>query len=192
MQPLPHPVPGGNIEELRPFLNLEEEKDWVLVVGWLLGTLHPTGPYTFLTLYGEKGSAKTSTTRNLRGLVDPSVAPVPVQPKDSEALTLKAHHNYVVAFDNMSSLPRWLSDGLCRLSTGAGDTKRQLYENTDEIIFSAKRPCIINGIEELATAGDLLECVFRRNRPLIPRNPVHAVRKVATTWGHDTSLVMFM
>ena len=35
MKPLPLPVRGGSIRELRPFLNVDSEKDFVLCVGWL-------------------------------------------------------------------------------------------------------------------------------------------------------------
>lgn len=156
--PLPTPVGGGSIDDLRHFLNPHLSMEgWRLIVGWLLGCLHPTGPYPLLVLSGEKGSAKSTATRYLRKLVDPVTADAPVQPRDSADLTLKANSNWVVAFDNMSSMPRWLSDGLCRLSTGAADSKKQLYTDSDEVLFSAKRPMVINGIEQLATAGDILD-----------------------------------
>lgn len=129
MGALPLPVRGGSLNDLRQFLNVpnDSDKEWMLMVSWLVGAFHPTGPYPVLALHGEKGSAKSTTTRYLRALIDPSTAMAPVQPRDSQDLTIKAHHNWVVAFDNMSSMPRWLSDGLCRLATGASDSKRELY-----------------------------------------------------------------
>jgi hypothetical protein len=69
---------------------------------------------------------------------------------------IAANNGFVVSFDNLSHLKEWLSDGLCRLSTGGGFGTRSLYTNDEEIIFEAKRPVILNSIEELATRGDLL------------------------------------
>ena len=63
----------------------------------------------------------------------------------------------VVVLDNLSGLPPWLSDALCRLSTGGGFATRELYTDTDEVLLDYQRPCIITGIEDLATRGDLLD-----------------------------------
>ena len=39
MQPLPFPAPGGSVETLRSFLNLQSDTDFVLVVAWALAVL---------------------------------------------------------------------------------------------------------------------------------------------------------
>lgn len=167
MLPLPEPTGGMTLDALRPFLNFGTEENFCLAIGWLIGALHPTGPYAILALHGEQGSGKTSFARRLRALIDPVTAITPKQPRDSADLTLKAHNNWVVALDNMSSMPDWLSDDLCRLATGAGDSKRQLYADSDEVIFQAKRPIVLNGIEELATRGDLLDRAVIVSLPVI-------------------------
>ena len=43
------------------------------------------------------------------------------------------------------------------MSTRGGFSSRTLYTDADEVIFQAKRRVILNGIEELATRGDLLD-----------------------------------
>src|ERR1700685_3200463 len=62
-----------------------------------------------------------------------------------------------MAFDNVSYLPDWLSDALCRLSTGGGFATRSLYTDGEEALFDAMRPIILNGIADVATRGDLLD-----------------------------------
>jgi hypothetical protein len=57
MQPLPIPVPGGSIETLRSFLNVQSDSDFVLVVAWALAVLRNCGPYPVIVLSGEQGSA---------------------------------------------------------------------------------------------------------------------------------------
>ena len=49
----PEPVPGGSLEQLRPFVNVADE-DWKLLLGWLVAALNPAGPYPVLVLLGEQ------------------------------------------------------------------------------------------------------------------------------------------
>ena len=158
MLPIPSPERGGSLKELKQVINYgEDENQWRLLVGWLIGAYHPTGPYPNLVLQGEQGSAKTSAIRYLRGLIDPNTAPTNKQPADKTSMNIKAYNNWVVALDNISSMPQWLSDLLCGLNTGSGDGARRLYTDDEQVVFSSKRPSSINGIEDLATAGDLAD-----------------------------------
>lgn len=157
MVALPTPEHGGRMTELRPFVNLASDDDFILAASWLVGALHPSGPYPLLILHGEQGSAKSTTATVLRNLVDPNLAPRRTAPREARDLMIAANNGFVCSFDNLSSLPDWLSDVFCRLSTGGGFGTRSLYTDDEEIIFEAKRPVILNGIEELATRGDLLD-----------------------------------
>jgi hypothetical protein len=93
----------------------------------------------------------------LRALVDPSTAPLRTTPRTERDLIIAATNSWCVAFDNISSLPPWLSDALCRLSTGGGFSARALYTDSDEVIFDTTRPVILNGITDVATRPDLLD-----------------------------------
>jgi hypothetical protein len=42
-----------------------------------------------------------------------------------------------LAFDNLSGLPAWLSDALCRLASGGSFAVRQLYTDDDDVPFQA-------------------------------------------------------
>lgn len=170
MRALPTPVTGGSIEELRPFLNVGDETDWTLIVAWLLAAFRPHGPYPLAALHGEHGSAKTTTARVLRLLVDPNIAPVRSEPRDGRDLMVSATNGWIIAFDNLSKVTDSLSDALCRLSTGGGFATRTLHTDTDETILEAQRPVILTGIEELATRGDLLDRSLVITLPAIKAN----------------------
>jgi hypothetical protein len=157
MQPLPLPVRGGSIEALAPFLNLASDNDFVLVVAWLLGALRAGGPFPVLAIAGEQGSAKTVLSKLLRAVIDPSVAPVRALPRDERELFIAASNGHVLAFDNLSGLPPWLSDTLCRLTSGGAFSTRRLFTDQDEILFAAARPVILNGIEDIITRPDLAD-----------------------------------
>lgn len=157
MLPLPYPEEGGNINELKQFLNYDTEQGFILVIGWLIATLSPRGPYTILALHGEHGSAKSTTARVLRSLVDPNKVALRSEPRESRDLMIAATNGWCLAFDNLSYIRNQLSDDLCRLATGGGFTTRELYSDKEEALFEAQRPVLINGIEEVATRADLLD-----------------------------------
>jgi hypothetical protein len=167
MAALPVPEAGGSIDELRPFVNTDDD-DWRLLVGWLLAALRPGSPYPVAVLHGEQGSAKSTAAKVLRKLVDPNVVPLRAAPHALDDLMVSSCSSWCVAYDNLSHLQPWLSDALCRLSTGGGLSKRQLYTDGDEVLLDAQRPVIINGIEELATRSDLLDRALLVECPLIP------------------------
>jgi hypothetical protein len=157
MLPLPVPEPGGSIEALRSLLNLPNRSDFVLVVAWLLATLRSRGPYPLLAISGEQGSAKTVLSKMLKALIDPNVAPVRALPREERELMIAANNGYVLAFDNLSGLPGWLSDALCRLATGGSFAVRQLYTDDEEVLFQAARPLLVNGIEDVISRADLAD-----------------------------------
>jgi hypothetical protein len=153
---LPEPRPG-NIDRLRRLVHVTES-EFHLLVGSILDALKGHGPYFVTILNGEYGSAKSSTARFLRALIDPvQTAPLAAMPKDERDLGCEGHNNHIMAFDNISKLPRWLSDAFCRVATGAGIKTRKLYTDAEQQIFDICRPLLLNGIEDFATAGDLVD-----------------------------------
>ena len=87
---------------------------------------------------------------------------------------IRARNAWVLAFDNLSALPGWLSDAFCRLATGGGFSTGELHTNDEEVIFDATRPMAFNGIDDFITRADLLE------RSLLMRHPpIRAGRRPA-------------
>jgi hypothetical protein len=155
MLPLPVPQQGGSIESLNSFLNLASRDDFVLIVAWLLAVLRSGGPHPLLAISGEQGSAKTVLSKMLKALVDPNAASVRALPREERELMIAANNGYLLAFDNLSGLPVWLSDALCRLASGGSFAVRQLYTDDEEVLFEAARPILLNGIEEVVSRPDL-------------------------------------
>jgi hypothetical protein len=156
MLALPHPIAGGSLEDLRPFVNACDE-DWPLIIGWLVATFRPIGPYPVLTLGGEHGAAKSTTSKVLRRCIDPHSADLRAEPTDLRDVMIAATNSWIVGFDNLSNLSPWLSDALCRLATGGAFGTRELYSNDEEKLFSARRPIIMNSIETIVTRPDLMD-----------------------------------
>lgn len=156
-QALPAPTAGGSINSLRSFLNVRSDDDFVLAVAWALACLRDRGPYPVMALSGEQGSAKSTFSAILRALLDPNTAPLRALPREDRDLFIAANNGHVLAFDNVSGLPAWISDTLCRLATGGGFAVRQLYSDQEEVLFDAARPVILNGIEDIVTRPDLAD-----------------------------------
>ena len=176
MAALPLPTRGGDVEQLREFVNVANNSDWILLESWLIAALRGRGPYPILVLHGEQGSAKSTTARVLRALVDPSTAPLRSEPREVRDLMIAATNGWIVSLDNISKLPPWQSDALCRLATGGGFSTRELYSDREETILEAQRPVILNGIEELAVRGDLLDRALMLDLPSIPEGKRRAER----------------
>jgi hypothetical protein len=93
----------------------------------------------------------------LRALVDPNAAPVRALPREERELMIAANNGHVLAFDNLSGLPPWLSDALCRLASGGSFAVRRLYTDDEEVLFKAVRPTLLNGIEDVIGRSDLAD-----------------------------------
>jgi len=185
MLPLPAPTKPRDSEDgpddlLRGFINLEPDgADLRLMVAWLVQALRPTGPYPVLILQGEQGSAKSTAEKLLRSLVDPSTAPLRSAPRNERDLIIAATNSWCLALDNISLIPPWCSDALCRLSTGGGFSARELYSDSEEVLFEATRPAILNGITDVATRPDFLDRALLVN---LPRIPAEERRSEAELW----------
>jgi hypothetical protein len=156
MLPLPVPQEGGDVNALKDFLNIDDD-GFLLAVAWQLAALGGIGPYPILCLYGEHGAAKTSGGRYCRRCIDPNVLLSRGPPRSDRDLYVAAHNSHVLHFENISKMPEWLSDTLCRLATGGGFATRELYENADEVMFRGMRPLILDGIDNFVERPDLAD-----------------------------------
>jgi hypothetical protein len=167
MLALPQPEHGGSLDDLASLLNLRSPNDLVLVVAWLLAALRGVGPYPLLAVSGEQGSTKTTLSKLLKALVDPNTAPVRALSREQRELMIAANNGHLLAFDNLSVLPSWLSDALCRLASGGSFAVRQLYTDDDEVLFEAARPILLNGIEDVIGRADLSDrAIFLNLAPI--------------------------
>lgn len=155
------PKAGGTIEVLKQYVNVASETDFHLFLGSVLGSYHPTGPYPVLFLSGAQGSAKSTATELFRKLTDPSKLPHRNIPNSEEDLLIAAMKSHVLAFDNVSRISPSASDQLSRLATGSGIGKRLIYTPAEELILTACRQIVINGIGDLVKREDLRDRIIQ-------------------------------
>ncbi len=180
---MPIPVAGGDLGELWDLLNVAVE-DRPLVLGWLVAALGaPEVSHPILALFGEQGTGKSTASRLLVDLVDPSPVPLRKPPRDMDSWVTAAAGSWVVGLDNLSAVPDWLSDTLCRAATGEGDVRRQLYTDSGLAVFSFRRVLLLNGIDLGGLRGDLAERLLAIRLEPIPDDRRRTERGLADAWA---------
>jgi len=150
-QPLPTPERGGSLDDLRRFLNVDQQ-GWILIRAFLVAALRPSVSCPILIAKGEQGAGKSTACRIISALIDPRTGALRGIPREVRDLVAAARNSWIVSFDNLSRLPDELADAACRLATGGGFGGRQLYSDHDQAIFDATRPLVFNAIPELGAA----------------------------------------
>jgi hypothetical protein len=149
--------PQDIFDKFMQLINVKNEDSKLLLKCYIISLFIPDIPKPVLMLHGEQGSAKSTLQELIKMLVDPSSIRILTFPRDINELVQKLMHNYICYFDNVSIIPEWISDQLCRAVTGSGFSKRELYSDDDDIIYSFKRCIGFNGINLGATKADLLD-----------------------------------
>ncbi len=116
-----------------------------------------TTPKPILVLQASQGSGKTTGFELIRDLADPNSTLTMSMSRDIAQLKQDLAHNFVSFFDNVSDISEEQSNTLCRGVTGAGDRKRKLFEDEEDIINSYRRIEGVNGITNIVTRSDLLD-----------------------------------
>jgi predicted nucleic acid-binding Zn-ribbon protein len=178
--PLPEPEPGGDPWKLLNYFNITSQEEAAaeppqqdkpddensklnskLVLMCLFTSYFlPLIPHPILVPYGIQGSAKSCMFRFMRRVFDPSSIELLTMPRDERERIQQLDHHWLAFYDNVSSIPTWISDSLCRAATGGGFTKRELYSDDDDIIYNILRCLGLNGINIAAQRGDLLDRVI--------------------------------
>ncbi|WP_078871084.1 hypothetical protein [Streptomyces caatingaensis] len=184
VRPLPRPdrVPGGwreGIEEFAALLPFTAET-LPLAVGWLLAALRPSMPRPVAYLTGEQGTGKSTSGQMLAGVIEGARAPLRQAPETLRDLGPTTAAGWVLALDNLSGMPGWLSDALCRIVTGDAQVTRALYTDDDVNVLTYQRPVLLTGIDLGALRNDLAERMLPLELAPIPR---HKRRTAGALWA---------
>jgi hypothetical protein len=155
--PIADPIKGGDPWQLLRFINVRSEDDQLMLLAFLIAAMIPGTPVAGLILHGVQGSAKTTLLKIIKRLIDPTMVEVRGGVRDLAEFALVAAQHRVVFYDNLTSLPDWLSDALCRLISGEGWSKRTLYSDEDSTVFQYQAVVGIAGINLVVDRPDLLD-----------------------------------
>lgn len=185
MKDLPVPEVNGDYEKLWDYINIPE-KYRLLVLAWILEAFRPDTPYPILALYGQQGTAKSSTQKKLKELLDNNVSNLRNLPKTTQEIFLSAS-GLIISYENVSFLNADVQDAFCSLATGSGFVTRELYTNNGEFVIEAKRAIIINSIPIIVTAQDLASRTILIELPKIAYKSESDLKK---DWDSDKGSIL--
>ena len=145
------------IPSLFDFINVQEPSDRLLFEVTLVTCLIPEIAHPVINLIAKEGSAKTTASRVLKALIDPSAADLMKFPTRELDLGLICSQNHLVAFDNMREISRAQSDLLCQVVTGGHICVRKLYTTDDTVTIPLQSCLVLNGIDIAGHGKDLLD-----------------------------------
>ncbi len=183
LHPLVEPVRGGSLEALRALINLTED-DYRLAIGWVVAAFFLDIPHPILFVQGEQGTAKSTLVRTLLALCDPQPAADRETPAGSREWAIFARASWAFSFDNLTEIPDWFSNSLCKGVTGDSVLQRALHSDEDIVVFSFQRVMAITtiGIKH-ALAGDLVDRMLLVEPEVLdtrlPESEIRAAREAA-------------
>jgi hypothetical protein len=184
--PQVEPISGGSLDEVFRIVRLKDKKLRLLFMVHLVTSLIPDIPHPIAVFYGPAGSGKTTAGRVFRRLADPSVTETLTFPNNVSELAQQLAHHSCSLYDNITRIPEWLSDALCRAVTGDGFSKRELYSDDDDVIFQFRRSVALTGINIAPGKPDLLDrCILYPFEPLAKDER----RPEAETWTEFNELL---
>lgn len=165
----PHPGWGGwTLRDYLAYLFPRfSESALLAIAGFLIGALRPGGPFPLLQFVGGKGTLKSTTARMIKALIDPSAGDERGFPRNEQDFSIHARNCWIPLFGNISAMQQWLSDALCRLSTGGAFGTRKLYTDDEESIITLKRPAIMTGIGDVIESSDLKDRILFVELPAV-------------------------
>jgi DNA polymerase, archaea type len=149
--------PADILDKYLDLMHINDPEHRLLIKVWTVAAFIPNIPHPINIPYGEKGSVKTTFCKFQKRLIDPDKIELLTVPKDKSEFVQQQYHNYLTVYDNIKTIPYWFSDEVCKAITGVGSSKRKLYTNDEDVIYSYKRCLIINGINNSLTEPDAID-----------------------------------
>ncbi len=181
------PLKGGSLDEVFDFLNFPNTNVRLLYKAWLVQALIPGFPHCAAVIHGIDGSGKSTIGKFSKLLIDPSQIAEQSLSKDMGETVQTLSHHWLLNIDNLSKISQPLSDILCRAITGAGMSKRRLYTNDDDQIYSFRRVIILSGVNQVVESTDLLSRSL-----LMEVEKMGPVRTETELWGRFEERVPYL
>lgn len=150
------PCEDDLLELMRPYVNMNGD-DFTLFVIYVVQAFSRYSSHFAAILSSSKGTGKTTLTKVMRALIDPSETGASLLPSNEGDLKNMLANCYMVAFDNTAALSTNVSNILCAAITGSKEAKRKLYTDCDQIILNLHNLVVLNGIDIVPYKSDLAE-----------------------------------
>ena len=154
-QVMPKKTDQNLTDLLAPIVNLKGD-DLTLFAIWLTQAFSGGAHYGVM-LSAERGSSKSTLTRLIKDILDPSkIRPMQLQTKLADFQDVLAD-NYLCCYDNLRKIPEDFSDTIAAAITGSTVAKRVLYTTSTVTYMQLCNTIVLNGIGLFPTESDLAE-----------------------------------
>lgn len=126
---------------------------WVLLISRFIAE----GSQPLIYYFGDRGSAKSTSMKLDKAIVDPSEIDIKALPKSIPDVIASVTNQYMVCFDNVSQISDELSNIFCVVATHGYYSKRRLYSNNEECAIKLNARVSFSGITNLSTKPDLID-----------------------------------
>ena len=158
-------TPPEYLFNLFNYVNVKNKPHQILLLSYLVALLDPEINKFMLYLQGVPGSAKSTSLRFLRSLIDPCIDTSNVL-SDGGLVNFKhsdtgifqqTNIHYCLFYDDIAYFSKNDQKIMAKIITGIVDNQRELYTTNSQVLYDLK-PCFaLNGINLYITTGDLLE-----------------------------------
>lgn len=175
------------LELMSPYVSTDESH-LILFAVWLIQAVCE-GNHSALIIIAKAGSGKTTLTKFIRQILDPSNLDATKMFSKGDGLITTLTNSYLVTFDNMRELTKDDSDTLCVAVTGGVYAKREAYSTNSLSIFDLHNTIVINTIELIPEESD-----FAQRCLCLPLESVEDKRvsdsKIKKNFKHDLPYIL--
>ncbi len=167
-----------------------DERFRTLFLAYLISCYIPEIPHPVNVVYGAQGSAKITTNRLIKSLIDPSKLTNLSLPANTQKFVETVFPHWWVSFDNVSNIRPSISDELCKAVTGASTQNRKLYTNDDMCLYTYNNCIAINGIPCVVEKPDLMDRSLLFELATIEQSERKTMNDILEEWGIDKPYIL--
>ena len=153
---IPVPSSSGDYLKILNYLNLDEDGK-LLTLPSMPALMMVNLERPIIQLIGKEGSGKSSVAKRYRKLMDPACPEVNDAKAEKRELALLLNDNAMPVLDNLTALPKFVSDFYCAAFSGGGIQFRTHYTNAGVYRMSYKRGLVITALDLPTMAPDFLD-----------------------------------
>jgi len=178
-----------DLNRIFKYIEILDEKERVLLRSYLILIFVESIPTAMLDVYGPQGSGKTFRLKIIREIADPSELKILSLGTNKKELIQQVSHHYLPVYDNVTNMNKEISDFFCRIVTGEGDSKRELFSNDEDVIYSLKRKVIFNGINIVGQEADFLDRTFTLKFERISKEKRRTEKELLDEFEQDKAII---
>jgi hypothetical protein len=149
------------VAELAKLILFARPEDAWVFAGQLLASWIPDVSYSIFLFVGPAGAGKTSAARETKNTLDPESGQVDFGGKKNKSirdLFVAASKRRVLTQDNVQDISDEKSNAYCVIASGASESARTLYTDSDEASLFAHCALVITAVEDnILRRSDLLD-----------------------------------